>query len=100
MDEVDEFNVAEAPMFQIQEDEEARQEVNAERAMVSGASALMAEIITWFDAEVAWANSITSLDTESKVPLESQLLAKQRYADFMESAKIRLVTLKNEHLEG
>lgn len=98
---VDDYGVSEAPpVFEIEEDEEARKEENAERAMVQGAQALMADILSWHDAEIAWADSLDGIDfSDTEVNIKAQGLAKQRYRQFMEEAKQKLVSLSNQHLE-
>jgi hypothetical protein len=99
---LDDLMPNEAPppgIYEVPEDEQVRKEINEEAAMVGGARPMFEEILSWFDNEIDWAAKINGLDTESKVPLEAQLLAKQRYQKFMTEAKGRLVVLKNEHLE-
>lgn len=98
-DLVDDYGVTElaAGVYSLEADEEQIQENKTTESMVTGASAIMDELLNWFDGEIAWADSIDGLSPESEY-LTDQILAKQRVKKFMTEAKSRLVTLKNEHL--
>jgi hypothetical protein len=98
-DYIDDYNIAESIVYLSEEPEEQAQEIKAERGKVLASAPIFEDLNAWFDDEIAWAKSIDGLDVESNSPIEAQILAKQRYATFMESAKLRVNQLKNAHIE-
>lgn len=86
-------------IFVTEQDPEVIQEIQAEKAMVSGAAPLFTEIFGWFDQEIEWAKSIEGVVVDGKVPADVQVLAKQRLLEHLEGCKDHLQLLYNEHIK-
>jgi len=74
-------------------------EESTEKAMVVGSYPVFDEIFSWFDTEIEFANDIYKLDLESKVPVESQILARKEVKTWLMSSKSRLEVLRDAHIK-
>lgn len=74
--------------FFIPEKDEAEQlELNKEKTEALQALPLLQDIISWFDKQADETNRMTNINHESKMPIESQILAYQLLADLFMTKK-------------
>lgn len=79
--------------------DELTAEINAERAMVTGAAPLIDKLLEWFDDEISISDSIDGLDVEAGISLEAQVLARQLLKAKLSYAKTNLQNLKDTYIK-
>ncbi len=74
---------------------EERQEVEqAEKSFLREALPVMDELLSWFDKQADECDRLSILDMESKVPVESQIIAYRELAKLLRAKKGELSALQ------
>lgn len=93
-------NEAGSSFFQPEADPIAVEEINEEKAMVTGAGRVLLDfVITWCDTEIEAADSIAGLDLESHVELAAQVKAQQLVKIKFQEARSRLQSMRETYLK-
>lgn len=97
--DVDDLDPTSAEPFEMPQDESKLEEESAERSMVFDAGRpLINEILAWFDDEIIVAESMSSLNVESRVELAAQVLAAQTLSSRLRTAQANLQAKMDEYL--
>lgn len=86
-------------LFTEELEEEVQQQNNHDRAMIHGALPLLDTLFKWFDVQIQNADSISSINPESKVPIEVQILAKKELKAKLVQVKMSLEIMKETHVK-